>query len=363
MDYCDETDGHGSDINNNGPHDISNIGPPQQQAALSMGFSSQFIDDDLGKYRQHIERLEYSLTTLSDEIRPNRYTELRRVLDILGKPCLESEEDVLKHTTTYELQRLISKCHLKIAVSGALATTESTVWWYEVGAILGKYASIFCNRHSPPKRPVRQYEPSFRHIVPEDYLQQLPEPFTKRSPTLKRLLSKLPKGPSIASLTKPLPKQKRYHSRQLAVQNPSAFFWGLFDQVVIELTAIPDSSDEPDSAAHDVSADTIKRQLKWSGERRAFVINGKKVEKFPTALVQSSGWDKETFERNAWVYGECVQGRAYASIVRDLGHHHKEWALIESSQGIRRAAKAFAERLNLEAPPARQSGRPKNSNK
>ncbi len=62
--------------------------------------------------------------------------------------------------------------------------------------------------------------------------------------------------------------------------------------------------------------------------------------------------------RDKWIYGECRRGTPYQTIANRLKKKPKKWPLIESVNGIKRAAERYAERHSLAKPPARQCGRP-----
>jgi len=62
--------------------------------------------------------------------------------------------------------------------------------------------------------------------------------------------------------------------------------------------------------------------------------------------------------RDKWIYQKCVALVPYASIVRQLKEKAK-WELIDSIQGIKLAAKRYAERNCLPPIPSRQPGRKK----
>jgi hypothetical protein len=58
-------------------------------------------------------------------------------------------------------------------------------------------------------------------------------------------------------------------------------------------------------------------------------------------------------ERNKWIYDECFKGTPYKEIVAKL-LPQQEWRKIRSIQGIRHAAKKYAERHGLSPIPSRQ---------
>ncbi len=67
--------------------------------------------------------------------------------------------------------------------------------------------------------------------------------------------------------------------------------------------------------------------------------------------------DSKTEARDKWIYEKCCRLTPYKTIVVQLSRQRKAWDRIESVPGIKRAAKAYAIRHNLELPPARKSGR------
>lgn len=75
----------------------------------------------------------------------------------------------------------------------------------------------------------------------------------------------------------------------------------------------------------------------------------------------ASGWDAATEARNKWIYHEAVKGTAWTTIKTRLGKRTRTWPSLESVNGIKKAALAYATRYNLPAPPDRQPGRRKGS--
>lgn len=75
-----------------------------------------------------------------------------------------------------------------------------------------------------------------------------------------------------------------------------------------------------------------------------------------------TGWDAETEARNRWIYEECCAGTRYSAIIRQLPQQSSEWELINTPQGIRDAAQAYATRHRLQPPARRHRGRPPRTN-
>jgi hypothetical protein len=72
--------------------------------------------------------------------------------------------------------------------------------------------------------------------------------------------------------------------------------------------------------------------------------------------------DPATEARDEWIYPQVMAGIAYAKIITRLGKKPKTWARIETENGIRKAALAYANRHGLPPPPKRKAGRPANGN-
>lgn len=76
-------------------------------------------------------------------------------------------------------------------------------------------------------------------------------------------------------------------------------------------------------------------------------------------LPKGPQWDAETEARNKWVYDHCMKLTPYKTIIAQLAKR-TEWEPLATIPSVKRAAKAYAQRHKLPAPPARQSGRPSN---
>jgi hypothetical protein len=68
--------------------------------------------------------------------------------------------------------------------------------------------------------------------------------------------------------------------------------------------------------------------------------------------------EKNTEERDKFIYDSCCMGTKYVSIINRVSNN-EDWEFIESAQGIRNAAKRYAERHGLPLPGPRKKGRPK----
>ena len=67
--------------------------------------------------------------------------------------------------------------------------------------------------------------------------------------------------------------------------------------------------------------------------------------------------DRKLEARDRWLYQKCYKGVAHKTIKRDLGERYqtKGWRMITSIQGIRWAARNYAQRHGLPMPPSRQN--------
>ena len=114
-------------------------------------------------------------------------------------------------------------------------------------------------------------------------------------------------------------------------------------------------------AGEDVEPPTFK----WDADKQQILINDVPLDQYEGAVISDSGWDKTTFERNAWLYVKCLEGVPYATICSkmktlcaELNKIGRKWRAISSEQGVQVRASAFAKRLGLPELPPRQIGRP-----
>ena len=68
-------------------------------------------------------------------------------------------------------------------------------------------------------------------------------------------------------------------------------------------------------------------------------------------------WNPVVEARNGWIYDECMKGVEYSIIIRELQGKPKSWPRINSTNGIKDAAKDYAVAMNRPLPPTRQPGR------
>ena len=83
------------------------------------------------------------------------------------------------------------------------------------------------------------------------------------------------------------------------------------------------------------------------------------TEKPPADPDEAPQWDKRTEARNKWLYEQCHKGTKYEAILRELKTKSAKWQLIESVNGIKKAANAYATRKQKKLIPRRGAGRPK----
>jgi hypothetical protein len=98
--------------------------------------------------------------------------------------------------------------------------------------------------------------------------------------------------------------------------------------------------------------------LEWDEQEQELLIDGVPLDQYQGTAVQNSGWDKADFERNAWIYLQCLQNVTYPRICAELRRMAPRWYPIEKVQGIRPRAIEFAKRLGLPPPSHRRRGRP-----
>ena len=125
--------------------------------------------------------------------------------------------------------------------------------------------------------------------------------------------------------------------------------------------SIGTSNKQGGEIGQDLTADnpvTSKIRLEWDEQEQQLLIDGVPLDQYQGTAVQNSGWDKADFERNAWIYLQCMQNVTYPCICADLRRMAPRWDPIEKVQGIRPRAIEFAKRLGLPPPSHRRRGRP-----
>ena len=87
------------------------------------------------------------------------------------------------------------------------------------------------------------------------------------------------------------------------------------------------------------------------------------LENQPTVRIEANvQLDAATEARDKWIYDQCKKGTVFSTIINRLSKRPKSWGRIGSVQGIKDAAKRYANRHNLPLPPRRKRGRPSNTN-
>ena len=80
-------------------------------------------------------------------------------------------------------------------------------------------------------------------------------------------------------------------------------------------------------------------------------------------IEQEANGERETpptpeDRRNEWFYDEWCKGSPWGNIRRRLNKKPKTWPRIDSDNGIRLAARRYADKHGLPHPPSRKAGRP-----
>ena len=101
--------------------------------------------------------------------------------------------------------------------------------------------------------------------------------------------------------------------------------------------------------------------LAWA-DRQTSLVKLERDVKTDAAAVETPPpppkWDKATEARNKWLYKQCCAVVPYSKIENQLNKKPLTWVRL-TTNGIKNAAKAYAERYKLDPIPARQNGRPK----
>ncbi len=63
-------------------------------------------------------------------------------------------------------------------------------------------------------------------------------------------------------------------------------------------------------------------------------------------------------KRNKWLYEQCCKGTPYVEIRLKLKKKPASWERLDTDQGVKDAARRYAEKNNLPLPASRKSGRP-----
>ncbi|MGA2069597.1 MAG: hypothetical protein ABSG86_31890 [Thermoguttaceae bacterium] len=97
--------------------------------------------------------------------------------------------------------------------------------------------------------------------------------------------------------------------------------------------------------------------FQWDENEQQILIDGVPLDQYEGTAISDSGWNKAEFERNAWIYLQCMQNVTYAEICGEMKRMQPRWDAIGSIQGIRPRAIEFAKRLRLPLPANRRRGR------
>jgi hypothetical protein len=97
--------------------------------------------------------------------------------------------------------------------------------------------------------------------------------------------------------------------------------------------------------------------IEWDENEQQILIDGVPLDQYKGTAISDSGWDKAEFERNAWIYVQCMKNVTYWQIRAKMERMRSGWDAIASIQGIKPRAIEFAKRLRLQPPAHRRRGR------
>ncbi len=118
--------------------------------------------------------------------------------------------------------------------------------------------------------------------------------------------------------------------------------WGIADKFGISTPPEPNLDSANRSSLINALVDLMSWARRGPKQSNSTVVRAK-VSRTPEA-------------RDAWIYKQCCDGIPYKTIIDRLKKKPRSWPRISSKQGIRRAAKAYAETHGLPLPPLRQEG-------
>lgn len=102
--------------------------------------------------------------------------------------------------------------------------------------------------------------------------------------------------------------------------------------------------------------------LKWDETSGEPLIDGKKIQECPAEIIRRTGTKEDTFRRDAFLYTESMRLEPYEAIIRKLAKH-TEWEPIGTVPGIKAAARRFAARFHLPPVVSRTSTRSKDASR
>jgi hypothetical protein len=352
-------------------------------ASFAFGFLCEVVEIDYWLCGDRLEFVWSSLERLAEAIHPNVYTNLRDKLKKLTdlkasrfagaltpRRGSESEltrffrEEISKARTQRDLEPFLEKAispsealshewaglarNFKRRALTSLPKTQSLYPWLSCGRRLGELVRFCALDHEPAFLSIDEKVKAFQTSV-----LVLPEAFRAKAAWLERLaqfhfryhsyaeLSGLMKAP--IEMNPELSENESYRI-QLDI-----LYETLSDELLFYVPVCPIQP----------SQDTIRKapELEWDEREQQILIDGVPLDQYTGTAVQDSGWGKADFERNAWIYLQCMQNVTYKVICKELKRMKPRWISIGTVQSIRPRAAEFAERLGLPLPPPRQRGR------
>jgi hypothetical protein len=104
-----------------------------------------------------------------------------------------------------------------------------------------------------------------------------------------------------------------------------------------------------DAVCQGIEVERIRAQ-KW-------VLDHPGAPSYAAPAGAATGWDQATYDRNAFIYEKALDGEVWASI-QAMVKKRSDWAALDTIQGVKHAAAAFAKRTGKPPVPARQAGKP-----
>jgi hypothetical protein len=277
---------------------------PKPVAALRLGFHSRYVG---------LDWLHEAITVLHDEIHPNAFSGLLGAIQQVDQSIRGWEEkpDPLIGINRRRRQQrrwtpdFILASTLCSMAEVAIAPESPYRKWYDLGAGLGDCLGQEASKSSEHQAILRV----------RDCIKALPSRFLRDSGLGK-----------------------------LAVRaSDTSKFGKLLDQVLRRLG----NSKAPPQKLNPANSPIIK------------VVDA--IERILRRLPVAAGSirDDATEERNEWIYAECCKRTPYKAIIRMLSQKPASWDRITTFNGIKAAARRYAEAHRKPPPPMRRSGRPK----
>jgi hypothetical protein len=316
-------------------------------AIFNLGFVANLpIREPLAFYGC-VSLIEQSLTVLAVDnvISPAVFSVLLRWVGVFRQKC-----GILLHNglSGYRPPQHDEKEDFKRAITNAIPTSCHYYPWFAFGACIGAYFTFPELVSTIQKSPVEMVQAAIR-MLPDRWVADVP------------LLVEILGLSSDAYANGVLGKTVERHAA-LGPGNQRAFedrgvFARIREVIAKRLEQSPPTV-IPESGTGSGNLADNRIRFDWDEREQHILIDGVPVDQYEGAVIQKSGWDKAEFERNAWIYLQCMQNVTYKNICKGLGKMVPRWSSIDKEQGIRPRAIEFAERLGLPPPPPRRRGRP-----